>query len=212
MGRYCKCKKITNSCKRREYASSWTLRDSDIHTCKKVMGHKRQNRVALTVSVKETGVRIRWLPPLYHVKSAILESRRLRKELYELFSSDNKKSDSVFKWASFCRCFELYLIGHLTVVENLYSIAQKHCVRLSTLRTSCFWYHSFTATALFLIWLHASCFKNCKLTRMTANKLVYIAVQKCCFFHYELSKHWVFWEYLRKWDVPSSLCLRYVVM
>lgn len=61
------------------------------------------------------------------------------------FPSDTKKSDSVFKQASFSRCFDLYLIDHH--VENLYGIAQKHGVTLSASGTSWFWYHSFTATA-----------------------------------------------------------------
>lgn len=185
------------------------------HTHKKMRGHKGQNGLTLANSLKKLhkGVRIRWLSPPVSCKICNTWVQEAEKEVEIVyFSSDIKRSDSVFKPASFSRCFELYLIDHLTVVENLYSIAQKHCVRLSTLRTSCFWYHSFTATALFLIWLHASCFKNCKLTRMTANKLVYITIKKCCFFQCELSKHWAILEYLRKWGVSASLCLYYVVM
>lgn len=40
----------------------------------------------------------------------------------------------------------------------------------------------FHSNCLFLIWLHASCFKSCKLTRMTANNSVYRAINNCCFF------------------------------
>lgn len=81
-------------------------------------------------------------------------------------------------WASIIlQMFKLYLIEHLSVVENECSVAQDHCMRLSMLKTSCSWYRSFTAAALFLIWLHASCFTDCKLTRMTASKLAYIAIK-----------------------------------
>lgn len=176
-------------------------------------GHKRQNRLALAASIKESIERCQdKVTPLPHITQNLQylslggwgrsynSVLQIRKKV-AVFLSRHLSPDvlNCVNWPSYC-------------CRNLYSIAQKHCMRLSTLRTSCFWYHSFTATALFLIWLHASCFKNCKLTRMTANKLVNIAIQKCCFFQCELSKHWIFWEYLRKWGVPSSLCLYYVVM
>lgn len=136
-----------------------------------------------------------WLYTLCHTKSAIIESKSWEKSC-NFFPLRYQKKMTVLKWLSFSRCFELYLIDHH--VENLYGIAQKHCVRISALGTSWFWYHSFTSNCLFLIWLHASCFKSCKLTRITANNLVYRATWKCCFLQCELSKQWVFWECLRK--------------
>lgn len=141
----------------------------------KVRGHKGHNRIVLAMSIRETseGVRIMWLYPLYHTKSAIIESKSWEKTC-NIFPPHISKKVTVFKWLYFSRCFELYLIDHH--VENLYGIAQMHCMRLSAWGTSCFWYHSFTSNCLFLIWLHASCCKSCELTKMTANNLVYRAV------------------------------------